>query len=89
MEDYDRLWAQTFLDKWQCSQGNERANYQGFFLDFYDALGVDHPPLKGNIAGYKGAARILAKVYYILLTHLTKYLTLLTYTIIDHNLLNY
>jgi hypothetical protein len=33
MDDRDRLRIQTFLDKWQGSQGNERANYQGFFRE--------------------------------------------------------
>ncbi|NJN59111.1 MAG: hypothetical protein HC879_17245 [Leptolyngbyaceae cyanobacterium SL_5_9] len=42
---------QTFLKKWRGSQGNERANYQGFFLDLCEALGVDCPPPKGNIPG--------------------------------------
>jgi hypothetical protein len=42
---------QQFLSKWQGSQGNERANYQGFFLDLCEALGVDRPPPKGNIPG--------------------------------------
>ncbi len=46
MDDRDRRRIQTFLDKWQGSQGNERAN-------------------------------------------LKKRLTLLTYTITDHNLLKY
>ena len=50
MDDRDRLRVQTFLDKWQGSQGNERANYQGFFLDLCDALAVDRPPPKGNIS---------------------------------------
>jgi hypothetical protein len=45
----DRI--QQFLSKWQGSQGNERANYQGFFLDLCEALGVDRPPPKGNIPG--------------------------------------
>ena len=51
MDDRDRLRVQIFLDKWQGSQGNERANYQGFFLDLCDALAVDRPPPKGNSAG--------------------------------------
>lgn len=51
MNESDRQRVQQFLATWQGSQGNERANYQGFFLDLCDALGVDRPPPKGNIAG--------------------------------------
>ncbi|MBD2075474.1 hypothetical protein H6F86_16540 [Phormidium sp. FACHB-592] len=49
MDDAGRQRVQQFLKTWQGSQGNERANYQGFFLDLCDALGVDRPPPKGNI----------------------------------------
>jgi hypothetical protein len=48
---YHRERVQIFLDKWKGSQGNERANYQGFFLELCDALAVDRPPPKGNITG--------------------------------------
>ncbi len=51
MNEADRQRVQQFLATWQGSQGNERANYQGFFLDLCDALGVDRPPPKGNVAG--------------------------------------
>jgi len=51
MDDRDRRRIQTFLDKWQGSQGNERANYQVFFDDLCGALAVDRPPPKGNVAG--------------------------------------
>jgi len=51
MDDADRLRVEHFLETWKGSQGNERANYQGFFLDLCDALGVDRPPPKGNIPG--------------------------------------
>lgn len=51
MDDADRQRVQQFLKTWKGSQGNERANYQGFFLDLCDALGVDRPPPKGNIPG--------------------------------------
>ncbi|PSN11333.1 class I SAM-dependent DNA methyltransferase, partial [filamentous cyanobacterium CCP5] len=47
-DDTQRVVA--FIDKWQKSGGNERANYQGFFLDLCAALGVEGPPPKGNIA---------------------------------------
>ena len=39
------------MAKWQGSEGNERANYQGFFLDLCSALGVDSPPPKGSVLG--------------------------------------
>lgn len=48
-EDCQRV--KIFLQKWKGSQGNERANYQGFFLELCDALGVEHPLPKGSIAG--------------------------------------
>lgn len=51
MNESDRQRAQQFIETWKGSQGNERANYQGFFLDLCDALGVDRPPPKGNIVG--------------------------------------
>jgi very-short-patch-repair endonuclease len=40
----------AFVKKWEKSGGNERANYQGFFLDLCTALGVETPPPKGNVA---------------------------------------
>ncbi|MGB7251839.1 MAG: type IIL restriction-modification enzyme MmeI [Phormidesmis sp.] len=46
--DKDRL--ESFLRKWLGSEGNERANYQGFFLDLCEALGVEKPLPKGNAA---------------------------------------
>ena len=46
-QDSERI--KRFVDKWQNSGGNERANYQGFFLDLCEALGVDGPPPKGNV----------------------------------------
>jgi hypothetical protein len=51
MNEADRQRVQDFLNEWQGSQRNERANYQGFFRDLCDALGVARPPPKGNIAG--------------------------------------
>lgn len=47
-QDSERI--ERFVAKWQNSGGNERANYQGFFLDLVEALGVDGPPPKGNVA---------------------------------------
>ncbi|MGB3669533.1 MAG: type IIL restriction-modification enzyme MmeI [Phormidesmis sp.] len=46
--DKDRL--ESFLRKWLGSEGNERANYQGFFLDLCEALSVEKPLPKGNAA---------------------------------------
>ncbi len=40
---------EAFIQKWQGTGGNERANYQGFFLDLCEALGVDSPPPKGSV----------------------------------------
>ncbi|MBW4483002.1 MAG: class I SAM-dependent DNA methyltransferase [Tildeniella torsiva UHER 1998/13D] len=51
MTPADTQRIQTFLAKWQGSEGNERANYQGFFLDLCLALGVESPPPKGRIPG--------------------------------------
>ncbi len=48
MNGADRVRVEQFLGKWLGSEGNERANYQGFFLDLCDALGVPKPLPKGN-----------------------------------------
>ncbi|GCL37842.1 type II restriction enzyme, methylase subunit; N6 adenine-specific DNA methyltransferase protein [Sphaerospermopsis reniformis] len=48
-EDHQRV--EIFLKKWKGSQGNERANYQGFFLELCDALAVERPAPKGSITG--------------------------------------
>ena len=45
LADRDRV--QSWLDKWQDSHGNERANYQTFFQDWC-ILGVESPPPKGK-----------------------------------------
>ena len=50
MDSADKGRVESFLIKWIGSEGNERANYQGFFLDFCDALGVEKPQPKGNAA---------------------------------------
>ncbi|HEY9890410.1 MAG TPA: DNA methyltransferase [Candidatus Sericytochromatia bacterium] len=47
--DLDRV--ETFLERWQGSRGNERANYQLFFTELCDALGVQRPLDKGRVAG--------------------------------------
>lgn len=51
MDSADRQRIDAFLARWQDSVGNERANYQGFFLDLCAALGVEPPPPKGNVPG--------------------------------------
>lgn len=51
MDAADTQRVEAFLSKWQGSEGNERANYQGFFLDLCTALGVDGPPPKGSELG--------------------------------------
>jgi hypothetical protein len=49
MNGQDLQRVEAFLKVWVNSQGNERANYQGFFLDLCDALGVDRPSPKGSV----------------------------------------
>lgn len=51
MKNEDRQRVEIFLNKWKGSQGNERANYQGFFLELCDALAVERPAPKGSIPG--------------------------------------
>ncbi len=48
MNQADRERVNQFLSKWLGSEGNERANYQGFFLDLCEALGVEKPLPKGT-----------------------------------------
>ncbi len=48
MNQADKNRVDQFLSKWLGSEGNERANYQGFFLDLCDALGVEKPLPKGG-----------------------------------------
>ena len=50
MNESDSKRIQDFLKKWLGSEGNERANYQTFFGDFCEALGVDGPSPKGSVA---------------------------------------
>jgi hypothetical protein len=47
--DIDRV--EQFIARWQNSSGNERANYQMFFSELCDALGVMRPDAKGSIPG--------------------------------------
>lgn len=49
MNEADRARVETFITRWAGSSGNERANYQLFFAEMCDALGVDRPFDKGRI----------------------------------------
>lgn len=49
MNEADRTRVETFIARWTGSSGNERANYQLFFAEMCDALGVDRPTDKGRI----------------------------------------
>ena len=51
MNGADKVRVEAFLSKWLGSEGNERANYQGFFLDLCGALGVEKPLPKGKVEG--------------------------------------
>jgi hypothetical protein len=44
----NQLSHQDFLQKWENSEGNERANYQSFLNDFCQFLGVELSPPKGR-----------------------------------------
>ncbi len=46
--DADTL--ESFIDRWQTSSGSERANYQMFFTELCDALGVERPNVNGSAA---------------------------------------
>lgn len=48
MNQSDKARVDQFLNKWLGSEGNERANYQGFFLHLCKALGIEKPLPKGN-----------------------------------------
>ncbi|MEG3928854.1 MULTISPECIES: DNA methyltransferase [unclassified Microcoleus] len=49
MNEADRTRVETFITRWAGSSGNERANYQLFFAEMCEALGVDRPFDKGRI----------------------------------------
>jgi len=49
MNEADRARVETFIKRWAGSSGNERANYQLFFAEMCEALGVDRPFDKGRI----------------------------------------
>lgn len=48
MDRADQERVKRFLASWLGSGGNERANYQGFFLDLCRALNLEGPPPKGS-----------------------------------------
>lgn len=50
MNEADCTRIETFIARWAGSSGNERANYQLFFAELCDALGVDRPMDKGRIS---------------------------------------
>lgn len=47
----DTTRIEQFITRWQNSSGNERANYQMFFSELCDALGVSRPDVKGSVIG--------------------------------------
>ena len=51
MDQSDLQRIDCFLKRWQGSSGNERANYQLFFAELCDALGVERPLDKGRVTG--------------------------------------
>ena len=51
MTPADTTRIEIFVARWQSSGGNERANYQMFFTELCEALGVLRPDVKGNVAG--------------------------------------
>ncbi|MBE9011347.1 hypothetical protein IQ250_14130, partial [Pseudanabaenaceae cyanobacterium LEGE 13415] len=51
MTPADAARIELFINRWQNSSGNERANYQMFFSELCDALGVSRPDVKGSVPG--------------------------------------
>jgi hypothetical protein len=51
MTPSDTTRIEQFITRWQNSSGNERANYQMFFSELCDALGVKRPDVKGSVPG--------------------------------------
>ncbi|WP_199300631.1 class I SAM-dependent DNA methyltransferase [Coleofasciculus sp. FACHB-542] len=51
MTPSDAARIEQFITRWQNSSGNERANYQMFFSELCDALGVKRPDVKGSVPG--------------------------------------
>jgi hypothetical protein len=52
MTDLDIARVGTFVLRWEKAGGKERANYQMFFAEMCDALGVDRPNPKGGPIGW-------------------------------------
>ncbi len=50
MTPSDAARIEQFITRWQNSSGSERANYQMFFSELCDALGVDRPNVDGSVA---------------------------------------
>jgi len=50
MTPSDASRIEQFITRWQNSSGSERANYQMFFSELCDALGVDRPNVDGSVA---------------------------------------
>ncbi len=51
MDRADQQRVEQFLGKRLGSESNERANYQGFFIDLCGVVGVEGPPPKGSVVG--------------------------------------
>ena len=51
MTPSDATRTEKFITRWQNSGGNERANYQMFFRELCDVLGVKPPDVKGSVVG--------------------------------------
>ncbi|MCU0551063.1 MAG: hypothetical protein MUC48_17080 [Leptolyngbya sp. Prado105] len=43
---------EAFIQRWQNAGGTERANYQMFFAELCDALGVERPNPQGGKVAY-------------------------------------
>ena len=52
MTDLDVARVEVFLRRWEKAGGKERANYQMFFAEMCDALGVDRPNPQGGAIAY-------------------------------------
>lgn len=50
MTPTDAARVEQFVTRWQTSSGSERANYQMFFAELCDALGVERPNVNGSSA---------------------------------------
>ena len=43
----------AFVVRWEKAKGKERSNYQMFFAEFADALGVERPNPQGSTIAYE------------------------------------